>query len=129
MPNGRIISENIYTNTVPRGHMRAPGMPQVCFAVESHTDLCARVVGLDPGSEFRARTPFARGDTSPIGEPLAGVNLIDIIDAAAEKVGWNEPAQPDTGRGMALATFHLGAGKAGCELRIEPDGMAAISRR
>jgi carbon-monoxide dehydrogenase large subunit len=37
VPNLEIEALRVYTNTVPRGHMRAPGAPQTVFTVESHT--------------------------------------------------------------------------------------------
>ncbi|HEY5272641.1 MAG TPA: xanthine dehydrogenase family protein molybdopterin-binding subunit [Acidimicrobiales bacterium] len=43
-----------YTNTVPKGHMRAPGSPQMCFATESALDELASVAGIDP-VELRRR--------------------------------------------------------------------------
>ena len=48
IPNVDITSYMVYTNNVPCGHMRAPGKPQVMFAVESHMDMIAQELGLDP---------------------------------------------------------------------------------
>ena len=41
MPNARIDSYTVYTNNVPRGHMRSAAKPQVVFAVVSHMDMIA----------------------------------------------------------------------------------------
>jgi CO/xanthine dehydrogenase Mo-binding subunit len=38
----------VYTNTVPRGNMRAPGGPQGMFAIESAMDELAHEAGIDP---------------------------------------------------------------------------------
>jgi xanthine dehydrogenase molybdenum-binding subunit len=38
----------VYTNTAASGAMRAYGIPQVTFAMESHCDDIARVLGMDP---------------------------------------------------------------------------------
>ena len=54
IPNIRIDAYSVYTNCVPAGHMRAPGDPQVTFAVESAMDMMAEALGLDP-LEFRRR--------------------------------------------------------------------------
>ena len=45
IPHVQIDSSMVYTNNVPCGHMRAPGKPQVAFAVESHMDMMARESG------------------------------------------------------------------------------------
>ena len=61
IPNVRITVTCVYTNEMPCGSMRAPGQPQVTFACESHTDLLARRIGLDP-VEFRRRNVVCEGD-------------------------------------------------------------------
>ena len=40
--NTRVESFQVYTNTVPGGHMRTPGGPQTVFALESHIDEVAQ---------------------------------------------------------------------------------------
>src|SRR5690606_28665409 len=50
----------VYTNTTPGGYFRAPGAHQYAFAVESHTDILARELGMDP-VEFRRRNLAASG--------------------------------------------------------------------
>ena len=51
---------SIYTNTAASGAMRAYGMPQVTFAMESHMDDIARVLGMDP-IELRNRNRMEVG--------------------------------------------------------------------
>ena len=48
IPNVHIESNMVYTNTVPGGFMRAPGAPQAVFAVESHIDMIAHQMGMEP---------------------------------------------------------------------------------
>src|SRR5581483_3231142 len=48
IPNLHIEAYAVYTNTPPGGYMRGPGHPQVAYAVESHMDLLARDIGMDP---------------------------------------------------------------------------------
>src|SRR6185312_13086210 len=45
IPNYRVDVACVYTNSVPRGHARAPGSPQCYFASESHMDMLAEAVG------------------------------------------------------------------------------------
>ena len=42
----------IYTNTVPGGYYRSPGAVATAFAVDCHTDIIAKELGMDP-AEFR----------------------------------------------------------------------------
>jgi CO/xanthine dehydrogenase Mo-binding subunit/aerobic-type carbon monoxide dehydrogenase small subunit (CoxS/CutS family) len=53
VPKFRAECHMIYTNSVPCGHMRSPGEAQVAYAIEAHTDLVARALGVDPVA-FRA---------------------------------------------------------------------------
>ena len=54
----------VYTNNQPSGSIRAPTAPQICWAVEQHTDELAEALGLDP-VELRRRTLIAEGDEGP----------------------------------------------------------------
>jgi CO/xanthine dehydrogenase Mo-binding subunit len=60
IPNMRIDAYSVYTNSVPCGHMRAPGEPQIVFAVESQMDMIAHELGLD-SLEFRMRNVLSDG--------------------------------------------------------------------
>ena len=40
----------VYTNTTPGGYFRAPGAHQYTFALECHTELLARALGMDPAA-------------------------------------------------------------------------------
>ena len=51
----------IYTNTVPGGYYRSPGAVAMAFALESHTDLIAAEIGMDP-AEFRLKNLLAEGE-------------------------------------------------------------------
>ena len=70
IPHARIDSYMVYTNNVPKGHMRSPAKPQVVFAVESHMDMIARELEMDP-LEFRLKNVLKEGDSSPVGPRLA----------------------------------------------------------
>ena len=50
VPVGAIKGEayTVYTNLATAGAMRAYGIPQISFALESHIDDIAKVTGLDP---------------------------------------------------------------------------------
>jgi len=58
--NVSIDSFALYTNRPPAGALRGFGIPQLCWAYESHTDLIARGLGIDP-LEFRRRNILREG--------------------------------------------------------------------
>ena len=58
-----IDSFAMYTNLTPAGALRGFGMPQLTFAYESHTDMVARALKIDP-LEFRLRNNVLRNATA-----------------------------------------------------------------
>ena len=89
---------NVLTNNVPCGHMRAPGKPQVVFAVESLMDMIAREMGLDP-YEFRLRNVLQEGDASPVGEKWRNIRAGDTLRKAAGAARWLGQSQREAVHG------------------------------
>lgn len=72
-----------YTNTVPKGHMRAPGAPQQSFATECAMDELAEHIGMDP-VEFRRQNILVTGDDDPNGHPWIEYRGLETLQAALE---------------------------------------------
>ena len=102
IPHFRIDSYMMYTNNVPCGSYRAPGEPQAVWAVESHTDMIAGEMGLDP-YELRLKNVVHEGDLSATGQLFYQVRAEETLRAAAEAADWGSPkGGPNFGRGIAL---------------------------
>ena len=115
-----------YTNTVPAGHMRAPGAPQVVFAVESHMDLMAAELGLDP-LEFRLRNALEEGDRAPLGEQWRTIRCKETLQAAAKSAEWGTPKAPRVGRGIGLYEREPGAfGPSSATLSLNADASLTL---
>ncbi|HEY7067164.1 MAG TPA: xanthine dehydrogenase family protein molybdopterin-binding subunit [Chloroflexota bacterium] len=125
IPNVRIESYQVYTNTVPCGHMRAPGEPQVVFAAESQLDVIARALGLDP-YQFRLQNALREGDVSPIGHTYHDVHAVETLERAAMAADWGAPRPPGHGRGMAMAVKHANPGSYEVFTRLDEDGGAVL---
>lgn len=121
VPASRHEAATVYTNQVPGGHMRAPGQPQNTFASESHLDLIARALGIDP-LELRRRNVASRGDPTTSGEPWHGPDLRALLDRAAIEIGAERPRGSGDGVGFALGVRHVGLGSTTISLRLERDG-------
>ncbi len=122
IPHVQIDSYMVYTNNVPCGHMRSPAKPQVGFAVESHMDMIAHELGLDP-YEFRLRNILKSGDTSPIGEAWQDIRAEEALRQAAQAAGWGKPKEsPSFGRGMAIADQTQGSGQSTAIVSIDGSG-------
>jgi CO/xanthine dehydrogenase Mo-binding subunit len=116
----------VYTNTVPGGYYRSPGSVATFFALESHMDILARELGLDP-AEFRLRNLLREGEEDAIGQRLSGVHFHEVLQAALDTAGW-QTSQPrrNRGRGLALYGRHIGGGDTGVILSAEPDGSFTL---
>lgn len=82
VPNARIEAMTVYTNNVPAGNARAPGQVQNAFAAESHMDLMAGELGLDP-IEFRRRNAIRSGDTDVLGHEWVESSMTGVLDIIA----------------------------------------------
>ena len=67
--NVAINSYALYTNRPPAGALRGFGIPQLVWAYESHTDLIAREMGIDP-LEFRRKNILRDGRPQATGTKM-----------------------------------------------------------
>lgn len=67
IPNLFVESKIVYTNNQPKGHMRAPGSPQVIFAFESAIDELGRALGIG-GTKVREINLLKTGEINPYGD-------------------------------------------------------------
>jgi CO/xanthine dehydrogenase Mo-binding subunit len=125
VPSARFEVQTVYTNNLPGGHQRAPGEPQALFAGESHVDIIARELGIDP-LEFRVRNAMRPGDTSPSGGAVREVRAIEIWERLRKETGWGRPLPAHHGRGLAMGLRHVGGGKTSVYLRLLPSGKVEI---
>jgi CO/xanthine dehydrogenase Mo-binding subunit len=122
IPNTKLERMAVYTNTVPGGFLRAPGDVQILFAIESHIDVCARGLGIDP-LEFRLRNALREGDTDVDGHPHQDANGVAVLQALREHVEWNRKREPGRGHGIGFIARHIGGGKTSVKLGLSRDGI------
>jgi CO/xanthine dehydrogenase Mo-binding subunit len=116
----------VYTNTVPGGYYRSPGSVATFFALESHTDIIANELGIDP-AEFRLKNLIRDGERDAVGQRLLSVRFHEVLRAALDAAGWQKPkAGAGFGRGIALFGRHISGGDTGVILTVEPDGAFTV---
>jgi CO/xanthine dehydrogenase Mo-binding subunit len=126
VPNCAIEVLRVYTNTVPCGHMRSPGAPQVTFAVESHIDMIAHEMGLDP-LEMRRRNAITEGDLTPLGERRRHLRCRETIEAGTRAFGWDKPKPVGAGRGVSIYEHPPGNfGRSTVTLTLGADGRITL---
>ena len=102
-----VDSYGLYTNLPPAGALRGFGIPQLVWGYESHTDMMARALKLDP-LEFRRKNLLREGRPQATGQIVREVQLEAVLDRVAERLNWGKPLPPGTGaqrrgRGVAVA--------------------------
>jgi CO/xanthine dehydrogenase Mo-binding subunit len=126
VPNAKIERMAVYTNTVPGGFLRAPGDVQILFALESHLDVIARELQLDP-LEVRLRNAMRQGDTDMDGHPHQDANGVALLEALTEHADWRRKREPGRGHGIAFIARHIGGGKTGVKLDLRPGGIVEVA--
>jgi len=122
----------VYTNRIPCGYFRAPGEVQTLFAVESHMDMMAEALGIDP-LEIRLRNALKEGDTRSTGESISDPCAQEALLQVAKLSNWNGRGSGGTkgrrlsGRGLALGDRHVGHGESNVELFLEPAGNLRLT--
>ena len=84
VPNVRIRSRAVATNTPPNGAYRGFGAPQTIFAMERQMDLAAKKLEMDP-LDIRLKNAMRTGDKFPYGQILKEKNnALEVLEKAAE---------------------------------------------
>ena len=87
IPNVRVDTYGIYTNNTPSGAFRSFGALQTAFATESHLDICAERLGLDP-FHIRRINAMCDGAVTHTKAKLGSVSLTRALDALEKASGW-----------------------------------------
>ena len=147
IPNIKTDVYGVYTNNVPGAAFRGFGAPQALFMAEMQMDKLAEKLGMDP-VDFRLKNALRDGDTMGVGTPAPGpVSIVQCIEAARDKFGWQSDRGPQTGdhgirfsdhgqpsivRGQGFAAGFKNIGfsfgyQENCWARIELRGKAEIN--
>jgi CO/xanthine dehydrogenase Mo-binding subunit len=103
--NVSIDSYALYTNLPPAGALRGFGIPQLVWAYESHTDLIARELKIDP-VEFRRRNILRDGRPQATGTVMKDAAIDRVLERLAARMNWDKPFDRGSGtvkRGRGIA--------------------------
>jgi CO/xanthine dehydrogenase Mo-binding subunit len=118
--NVAIDSYALYTNRPPAGALRGFGIPQLVWAYESHTDLIARELGIDP-LEFRRKNILREGRPQATGTKMRDAAIDLVLEKIAQRMNWDAPFNRGKGhlrRGRGIAV--------GFKASISPTTSVAI---
>ncbi|HEX9880225.1 MAG TPA: xanthine dehydrogenase family protein molybdopterin-binding subunit [Candidatus Binatia bacterium] len=133
-PHVRMVGYIVYTNQVPSGYFRAPGELQTLFAAESHVDMMAKELRMDP-LEFRLLNALREGDTKPTGKPLSDPCGVEVLERLGKLFKRRKPGVESAtdgrrllvGRGFSLGDRHIGSGESSAKLFLEADGSLRLA--
>ena len=119
---------DVLTNKAKTTAYRAPGMPQIAFAVEQTVDALAAAIGMDP-VEFRLLNVAGEGDIQANETPHPRVGFRQVLEAAREHPHWRgpKPSKPGSGRGVAVGFWRNNQNTSACEVHIHSDGTVAVT--
>jgi CO/xanthine dehydrogenase Mo-binding subunit len=100
-----IDSYALYTNLPPAGALRGFGIPQLVWAYESHTDMIARELKMDPLA-FRRKNLLRDGRPQATGTLMQDAALGKVLDRIETLMDWEKPFERGAGpvrRGRGIA--------------------------
>ncbi|WP_236006024.1 xanthine dehydrogenase family protein molybdopterin-binding subunit [Paradesulfitobacterium ferrireducens] len=127
VPNVRYDAQIVYTNNPYSGAMRGYGNPQHTFAVESHMDMLAAKLGMDPLT-VRLINANQSGDVTPQKMKITSCAFSETLREAGKELG-SLPSEPGKLRGKGIAgLLHVGGGARvyrsdGCGAVVKLDDM------
>ncbi len=103
--NVSIDSYALYTNLPSAGALRGFGIPQLVWAYESHTDMIARAIDMDP-LDFRRKNLLRNGRPQATGTIVKHAATDEVLERTAALINWTEPLERGDGvvrRGRGIA--------------------------
>ncbi len=125
-PHLQLDAYAVLTNKTNFGAYRGPGGPQALFALESHFDIIAEKLGLDPLA-FRLKNIAGEGDEAPNGQVLHGVGLRECLEKAAAAIEWGKPAGPNRGKGLSCGWWTTTGGLSMSRVRLDTGGQVVVT--
>ena len=127
----RIDGYDVLVNKPKSAAYRAPGSPQVAFAVEQVVDeLCERL-GLGK-IEFRIKNASHEGTRRADGVLFNRIGLIEILKTGQDSEHWKTPLVKSPngklrGRGVATGFWRNGGNKSSVTLALSDDGTVTLN--
>jgi len=126
IPNLKIVGYDVLTNKVPAGSYRAPAAPSAAFAVESHMDLIARSLRMDP-LQFRIRNAVVEGDPMTDGAIHPRIGFKETLEKMEEYLTQKGKQKGENrGRGIACGFWRGGVSCTSANVNVNPDGSVNL---
>jgi CO/xanthine dehydrogenase Mo-binding subunit len=127
-----IDSYSLYTNRPPAGALRGFGIPQLVWAYESHTDLIARALNIDP-VDFRRKNILREGRPQATGTTMHDAQIETVLEKIAARMNWSGPFDRGSGhvrrgRGIAIGfKASISPTTSVAIVKVNADGSASLT--
>nr|WP_276569642.1 molybdopterin cofactor-binding domain-containing protein [Cytobacillus firmus] len=140
IPNVDLEGFCVYTNNGIAGAFRGFGVNQVCMGIETHMDMIAEKLGMDP-IELRKKNVYHQGEVSSVGHIVkSSVGTYKTLETAENCDLWrnrekykSEVSEPWKKRGVSVATSFHGIGMGiglpdygAASIELLPDGTFLV---
>ena len=130
-PNLDIVGYEVLTNKPSVGALRAPAAHNATYAIESHMDMMARELGLDP-IEVRLKNAVGEGDPLPSGQNYTSIGMKECLRAISESDIWKsrhstKDKHPNRGVGIGVGGWMGGLQPASAVATLNSDGTINVT--
>jgi CO/xanthine dehydrogenase Mo-binding subunit len=124
--NASVVGWNVLSNVPTMHAYRAPGAPQINFAVESAIDELASQLGIDP-IDMRLKNVVRPGETGASGLPLGAIGYAETLEAAKAHPHYTAALGPNQGRGVACGAWGNYGGPSTATVSLGEDGSVLVT--
>jgi CO/xanthine dehydrogenase Mo-binding subunit len=120
-----IESREVFSNRSGTGAYRAPGLPQVFFALETLVDEVASRLGIDRLA-IRRQNVVREGDPMADGGRWRPFDFGPVFDEIERSPIWTSPNRPDEGVGVAIGIRRGATEPASASITLNADGTFQV---
>ncbi len=124
--NAHLCGWDVVSNFPGTKAYRAPGAPQMAFALESCLDDLARKLDMDP-LDLRLRNAVRPGDPGPHHVPHGAIGFVECLEAAKAHPHWTAPLGANQARGVAGAFWMNYGGPSTVSVALSGDGSVQVT--
>ena len=131
VPNFKVDSYAVATNTPPTGSFRGFGSTEVLWAIESHMDMIAEGLGIDP-LEIRKRNLLKEGEEDVLGMRTYSTGARECLEKVARWIEWDkEPSKEEgpwkKGKGIAVGNkYTMPATRSVVHVKVHQDAAIEV---
>ena len=126
IPDRKVVGWEVLCNMPSTHAYRAPGAPQVIYAVECCLDELAQQLGIDP-VDLRLKNAIRPGDPNFMGMPMGEVGFVECLEAAKAHPHYTAPLGKNQARGVGAGAWGNYGGPSTAAVSVAGDGSIQVT--